>query len=489
MNPLSFVIRHSSFVILAFLVGCTPGYIRGGKPAYKSYSPSRSLASAPLQPSQSRPPQRILGNSQQGWMTGLGGTFANTYRLAKWGQDGVASFVELQPLTLGNPPGFNPDCGFQGRVGNRFIMGGVTSGGSSVKIGEWDPDTGQLLYETQVGDGESNCGEAAVTANGGFAGVVTADSSPANRIWLDAFYRPPPMPPNPSGTEPPPGWWWKRFDFPSNTGSPLPYQSTAVWWKGFLWFFFTRDSAGQVGLARLRVEGNGLAMDYFDAGFINNGDPAACSGEYPILTAIVDKHHDRIVLGYHSNQMYPDSLYPLPNLCDGGPWAVHWALTEVKLDLSFRLLGLAEWWVNRNTQTRPILFAQPDGIYFALAFTDIESGCGQGWNMGRFDGNTFATSQTLPYGTMLALSADEWFLFYNRPANKTELLRMEFAPRMSIERFGPGVKIAWPSPRPTDVVEESANGGASWQSIQGTYTSPVVLPAYVGSRWFRVRRQ
>lgn len=438
-------------------------------------------------PSQSRCPERIVCDAQQGWMTGLGLPFANTYQLAKWGSDGALSFVILQPLALGDPPGFNPDAGFQGRVGNRFIMGGVRSNSDSIKIGEWDCNTGALLYEAQVGDAKSEYISAvSLPNNGGIAGVAAANSSPDNLILLDAFYRGPLMPPVPGGSEPPTAWWWNRFTFPSNTGSMLPYHTTAVWWKGFLWFFYTRDSAGQVGLAKLHVEGNELVLDYHDAGFINNGQEAACSGEYPYITAIVDPYGDRIVLGYHSNQMYPNSANPVQNSCDGGPWAVKWALTEVGAHLSHRLLGLADWWVNRNTQTRPVMFARPDGIYFALAYTNIKTDCAAGWNVGRFQDKRFSLDEeTLPNGSMLALG-DEWFIFYNRPANKTELRRM--GSFLTIKQVGATVQLYWDPVRPGDVLEESVDG-REWRAIGGTYSPPVTLPHRldVVSHFFRLR--
>ena len=437
---------------------------------------------------QIRCPPRILGNENTGWMTGIGGVFYNTYNLAKWGIDGVITTIPLQPLSFA----VGVDDGFQANVGNRYILGGRYSGGPSINIGEYNINTGQLLFEKQLGDSTCRWGGAAKAQDGGIGAFVYADPTPKNYIDIDAFYRLPFVP-----TMSIPAWWYKRFRFPSDTGNGpddphgvLPFQTTVVWWKGFFYLFWTRDTAGRVGLARFKVNanGDGLEVDYENAGFINNGDAAACSGEYPLITAVVDIYHNRIILGYQSYHLYPNNTDPIMNSCAGGPWAAHWALTEVKSDLTYKSLGTTKWWINHNTQTRPIIFPKFNEIYYAFAYTNIETNCETGWNLGVFKNNEFYIARTLGEGNILAFSEDEWIIFYDKLLNKSLLIKLKYNLILKIRKFNQSlVIIEWTQSRPDDVLEQSIDLGAHWSTVY-TGNSPVVLAMDKNYAIFRIKK-
>lgn len=419
-------------------------------------------------------PEKILNRASRSWVTGLIARETNyKLALAKWADTGAVEFTAL-PGTYN----IQLEAGFQGIVGNRYVVGGAGISGGPIMVFEFDLNSGQLLFQTQLGDARSRWGAAAQTAKGGLAGVVYADSSPENLVLLDAFYRSPDGQPMPGGDTN--KWWWHRFQFTSNVGDSFPYLMSAVWWNQLLWIFYTRDSGGTISLVRFRIEGDALAVQDYEAGFIPRNVDASPSGELPHITAAVDPFFDRIVLAYQGAVSFRTD-------CPGAPWGAPWYMTEVKSDKSYYWLGGTAWWSMHGLFPKPLLWPRQDGIYFALQSTDVKGNCATDWKIGRLDASGWSTNETLPNGKALSLSEDGWFAFYDKISRRTDLIRPVFAPKIRISKNQFGVTMNW-TPPVSSILEESPDLKV-WTKQHEPQPPPVMLPLSSSQRFFRIISQ
>lgn len=381
--------------------------------------------------------------------------------------------LEVQKTPLQWDESIGMGGAFQGLVDGRFILGGMNTLHTGIKIAEFNPD-GSLHSTGGFGDSRSRWGAYTPLADGGLAGAVYADPpSGQNKLIFDVYYRPKNL-----------AWFSARWEFPPNTPSPIGMIFWATEGRdGLVWFFFTHDSSGAIGLMRMRPKI--LALPYptgvlelvdFDANFIhvNRGDLSP-SGELPTIYAVADA--DGILLGYQS--------FPyVETKCQYRKLHSRNSITRVRYDKSVTLLGTSEWWSPHIDFPLQAVFPRRDGIYYTMEFQGTQT-CALGWNVGLFKNGVFSTSQVWPEGRITSLSPDGMVLFYNRQANTSEIIKLRFAPEMKIQRSGSSVIIDWDHASAGDLLEGSVNL-KTWAPV--TYGQrPAVLPATGPNRFFRVK--
>lgn len=411
---------------------------------------------------QSSVPDKIL-KSNGYWLTAARRPNSNELDLATWTEE--EDSLMFKPL-VSTQRGLNPEASYQGIIGNRFIIVGADNA-FGICCAEYDINTGSLLRETHLGDGKNRWGGGSITSNGGFAAVIYADSSPQNKIILDSLYLPPYPLQLPGQSEPePPNWQYHRYEFLSNTGSAMPYKTTGTWWKGYFWFFFCRDSSGQIGLTRFRIDTNGiLVLDFHEAGFISG----RVSGENPDISVAIDKYNDRLILGYQTLE----SIHG--NTCPGGPWASYWELCSVDVNKNIIPLGKTSFMEGHRVFTIAIMFPRPDGIYFGLSYTNVNIDCKRGYKLGRFKNGVFEIYSELPTGKIMSFIEDGWCIYYNQTINKTELLKFDFPVVLTIKKNGSeGVIIDWNPFRIGQILEEKI-GNNSWIPLTYTNKPPITI--------------
>lgn len=415
----------------------------------------------------------ISGNQARGWGLVMRRDittppYGQEVSLARWGTEGEVAFHKLDI-------GFSD--GMQALAGTKLIVGSFGALGPT-QFSEIDFDTGALSYSTQVGGDKSLNGAMVGLYNTGVAGVIFSNS-PSGKVVFDAFYRAPVVP-YPGVSEP--TWITKHYEMPALLGFGQAYFPTAVQGPdGLVWVFFCRDSAGTIGLIRLRCVGNTLELVDFTDQLIGTGHGAMSpSGENLWPFCAVDKRNNRILLCYQ-NQPH------LFTSCQGFRVASRHAITEVLSDKSVSLRAVNDWWTPHISYgyAIPALWPRPDGNYFAIEKLNVNGDCKLSWQLGMEKDGVFMVGSVLPEGRILSTSLDGWLFMYDRASNTSDLINLRFPPEITIRRSGSDVVINWDSASPSDVLESSADM-QSWSPVPYAQR-PVRLPANEAARFFRVK--